>query len=144
MLNVSSWRWPHWLLFSLGLVSLASYLGLISFGHVEQGLEHLAGNPEATASVFAEDTGRAEALFIVFGFLFLTPVIVIVVASVPMFVSAVTATYLNRFVGLPLGLTTLLIWVLMAVIAAVKADAWLPWATWIGQLVARAFVLAIG
>lgn len=143
VLNVSSWRWPQWLLFGLALVAVASYLGLISFGGVEAGLERLAGPPEATASVFEDSTGSAEALFIVFGFLLLAPVALIVVASVPMAMSAVVAAYLNRMVGLPVAVTTLVIWLIAALAAIMVADAWLPWVKWSGQLVARAFLIAL-
>ncbi len=142
--NVSSWRWPQWVLFGLGLFALASYFGLISLGRVEFGLERLAGNPEATAVLFEKDTGRAEALFIVLGFLLLTPVVVIVVASVPMFLSALAATYLNRATGMPIGLTTLVVWLIFVAVAGIKANEWWPWAQWVGQLVARAFLIAMG
>lgn len=141
---MSSWRWPHWVLLSLALLSLASYAGLVSLGGVEVGLERLAGNPEATAVLFEKDTGRAEALFVVMGFLLLTPVVLLIIASVPMFLSALTATYLNRLTGMPLGVTTLAVWFIFVVVAAFNASQWWPWAQWLTQLVARAFLVAMG
>ncbi len=130
-------------MFGLGLLALASFLGLISLGHVESGLERLAGDPETMAALMERDTGRGEALFIVLGFLLLTPIVVIVAVGLPMFLVAVAATSLNLATGVPFGWSRFVIWSVFVVVAALTVGAWLPWAESVSQLVARAFLVAL-
>jgi hypothetical protein len=103
-------------------------------------LEHLAGDDQR----IAPDVGRAEALFIVFGFLLLTPIAVAVLVCLPMFVVAAVAMSLHQTVGIPLRVTTPAVWLLLAAGAALSAPQWLPWVNWVGQLVARAILVARG
>ena len=142
MIKVSSWRWPHWVLLSLGLLYLASYFGLVSVGRVEQELEWLAGNPEATANVY-RDTGQGEALVVVFAFLLLTPVAGAVALAVPLFMSAAVAAFLNRTTRMPVVAGTVLFWIVLLAGAYLFQEHWWPQAKWFINLLARGFLIAI-
>lgn len=143
MFRISAWRWPQWMLFFLGLCYLAFYFGFVSLGQVEHELERLgAQSPDATA-ILSGETGRGEALFIVFAFLFLTPVAVVIAASTPLFLSAATAAFLNRLIRLPEVVGSLLFWIVLVGVAWVERAQWLPWGQWLLSLVARAFLLAL-
>src|SRR2546428_2835468 len=96
-----SWRWPQWLLFVLAVLVLVSYFGLISMGRVERELDRLAAR--SGGELVTEDTGRREALFIVFAFLLLTPVAVGVAAGIPMLASATAGALLHQPVPPPAG-----------------------------------------
>ncbi|HSE91729.1 MAG TPA: hypothetical protein VLF19_00355, partial [Methylomirabilota bacterium] len=94
-------------------------------------------------TVFGQDAGRAEALFIVFAFLFLTPVVFAMGAFVPLFASAVAAEFMFSIARLPQAAGALLFWIALTVTAWVKVDAWLPGVQWLGSLIARAFLIAL-
>jgi hypothetical protein len=142
VLKVTSWHWPQWVIFSLGLLYLASYFGLIGLGRVEQELEWLAGSPEATSSIY-QGSGQAEALFMVFAFLFLTPVAAVIALFVPLFLSAVVAAFLERTVRLPVVVGTVLFWLVLLTVAGVYSDHWWPHAQWFVNLLARGFLIAL-
>jgi hypothetical protein len=129
-------------MFSLGLLYLASYLGLVSVGRVEQELEWLAGNPDATSSIY-QDTGQGEALFMVFAFLLLTPVAIGLALLVPLFISAAVAAFLNRATNLPVLAGTLLFWLVLVTIAYFYQELWWPQTRWFVNLVARGFLIAM-
>ncbi|HEV8643011.1 MAG TPA: hypothetical protein VGV13_18135 [Methylomirabilota bacterium] len=141
MRGVTSWRWPQWFVFVLALLALASYFGLISTGRVDQELDRLAARSDR--ELLTRDTGRGEALFIVFAFLLLTPVAVGLVACVPMFASATAGAFLQRLIRLPEVVGTLLFWIGFAVLAYFTVDAWLPWMQQVAGLIARAFFIAL-
>jgi hypothetical protein len=130
-------------MFSLGLLYLGFYFGFLSLGQVEQQLDRLGAHSPGATALLGEETGRGEGLFIVFAFLFLTPVAVVLALSLPMFASAATAAFFNRLLRLPEAMGSLLFWVALAVVTWVEVDAWLPWVQWLVGLVARAFYLAL-
>lgn len=137
------WRWRHWVLLGLGTISLAVYFGLITVARVETVLERLADQSQDTATVFAQDGGRGEALVIVFGFLFLTPVAFAMMAFVPLFASAVVAEFLFSLARLPHAAGSLIFWTVLTSTAWIKVEAWLPSVQWLGSLIARAFLIAL-
>jgi hypothetical protein len=143
VLDARSWRWPHWTLLLVAVLYLTSYVGLISVGRVEQGLEALAGPPEATRTVFPAGTGRAEALFLVFAFLLLTPLAAMFGLLLPLFAGAVVGTALRRLLRLPELAGSLLFWTALLAVAVVRAGDWWPWAGWFIHLLARAMLIAI-
>jgi len=140
---IIEWRWRHWFVFGLGLVAVAGYFGLITAARVESVLERLAAQSESAGQVFGQDAGRAEALFIVFAFLFLTPVAFAMAAFVPLFASAMFAEFVFSVTRLPQAAGALFFWTVLAVAAWMKVEAWLPWLQWLGSLIARAFLIAL-
>jgi hypothetical protein len=140
--KVTSWRWPQWILFSIGLVYLVSYVGLLSTGRVEQELEQLAASPEAT-TVLPQGAGRAEALFIVFALLLLTLVAVAMAMALPMLLSAAVAALLNRTIRLPEFFGTVLSWGVLGVVAAINIKHWWPTVEWYVNLLARSYLVAL-
>jgi hypothetical protein len=143
VLDARSWRWPHGTLAVVAVIYLASYLGLVSFGRVEQVLEALAGPPEATRAVFPAGTGRAEALFVVFAFLFLTPLAAMFGLLLPLLAGALVGTALHRAVRLPELAGSLLFWAALLAVAVARASDWWPWAGWFVHLLARALLIAL-
>ncbi len=141
MRDVMSWRWPQWLLFVLAVLVLVSYFGLISMGRVERELDRLAAR--SGGELVTEDTGRREALFIVFAFLLLTPVAVGVAAGIPMLASATAGALLDRLIRLPEVVGALLFWSGFAFLAYLTVNAWLPWIQQVASLVARAVLIAL-
>lgn len=143
MFDARLWRWPHWMLAVVAVVYLTSYFGLISLGRVEQVLEALAGPPDATRTVFPAGTGRAEALFLVFAFLLLTPLAAMFGLLLPLFAGALVGTTLHRVLRLPELVGSLLFWAALVVVAAVRAGDWWAWAEWFVNLLARALLIAL-
>ncbi|MGH7390262.1 MAG: hypothetical protein ACREM3_12510 [Candidatus Rokuibacteriota bacterium] len=140
---LTTWGWRHWALFGLAVVGVVGYFELISSARVEFVLERLAGQSESAAKVFGQDSGRAEALFIVFAFLFLTPVAFAMAAFLPLFASAVVSEFLFSLVRLPQAAGAALFWMTLTITAWVKVEAWLPGIQWLGSLIARAFLIAL-
>ncbi|HSE93148.1 MAG TPA: hypothetical protein VLF19_07565 [Methylomirabilota bacterium] len=139
----TTWSWRHWAFFGLALIAVAGYFELITRARVEHVLERLALQSESAGTVFGQDAGRAEALFIVFAFLFLTPVVFAMGAFVPLFASAVAAEFMFSITRLPQAAGALLFWIALTVTAWMKVDAWLPGVQWLGSLIARAFLIAL-
>lgn len=139
-MKLGSWRWPHWVLLSLGLLYAASFFGLFSF--MDQVLHGLAGNPEATSNVY-RDTGQGEALVLVFAFMLLTPVAIGIALLVPLILSGAFAAFLHRATRLPVLAGTLLFWIALGGVAYLFQEHWWPQARWFVNLVARGFLIAL-
>ena len=142
MIKIGSWRWPHWLLLALGLLYAASYFGLLPLGLVDQALQRLAGNPEATSNVY-RDTGQGEALVLVFAFMLLAPLAAGIVLAIPLLLSGVVAAFLNRATKLPVFAGTLLFWIVFIAVAYLFQEHWWPQTKWFVNLVARGFLIAL-
>ena len=143
MLDVRRWTWTQWMLFGFGCLFLATYFGFISLGVLEELLDHLAGPSERTAGMFTPGLERAEALFLMFAFLLLTPLAAFFGLLLPLFLSAVTSTFLSRTAQVPDAAGALLFWIAAAVAAWLTLDQWWPHATWFVALLARAFLVAL-
>jgi hypothetical protein len=110
---------------------------------VERVLERLAGSPEQTAGLFTPGLERADALFLMFAFLLLTPLAVFFGLLLPLFLSAVFASFLNRAAQMPDVVGALLFWIALGVAAWLTVDRWGPGAAWFVHLLARAFLVAL-
>jgi hypothetical protein len=143
VLDVRSWRWPQWLLFGLGCLGLAAYYQLISLGTVEEVLDRLAGKPERTAGIFTEGIERAEALIIMFAFLLLSPLLGFFALFLFLFASAAGSTFLSRTANVPEAPASIVTWIALAVALYLTADRWWPGATFVVNLMARAFLVAL-
>jgi len=137
-------RRSHWILMILGVLFLLSYGGLLSWGRVEEALESLAATSSG-APIFQAKVDRADAIFIVFMFLMLTPIAVLAAGAVLAFVSAVLAGGLEsllRTPGTPDWVFNAAVYVLFLVVAYFTRGVWLPEAKGFVSLVARAVLAA--
>ena len=134
----------HWLLLSLVVLFLLIYFNLLSWGRIEDALEALAAQP-AGAQMFAHKVDRADAIFIVFMFLMLTPLALVMVAALIAFVGAVLAGFLEslmRTSGMPDWAFTGFVYLALIVIAFLARSVWLSQAQGFLGLIARAIVAA--
>jgi hypothetical protein len=106
-------------------------------------LERLAGSPEQTAGLFTPGLERADALFLMFAFLLLTPLAVFFGLLLPLFLSAVVAAFLNRAAQVPDPVGALVFWIAFGGAAWLTVGWWGPGATWFIHLLARAFLVAL-
>lgn len=135
--------WAQRILFIVGILFLASYFGLMSFG-LEEALDSLAKRQESTATLFSKPGGQGEALYVVFVFIFLTPVAAAFVLIVPLFGSAVFAEVMRNTLRVPEAISTLLFLVVIAVVLWVSRAAWAPSAEWFMGVLARALLVGLG
>lgn len=134
----------HWFLMGLVALFLATYFGLLSWGRIEESLEALAAHTSG-APVFQARVDRADAIFIVFMFLFLTPMALVAAAGAVAFVGAVLAGFLESLVrrpGMPDWVFTLVVYLTLSVAAYVTRSLWVPQADGFLSLIARAILAA--
>ena len=93
-------RPSHWVLLTLVVLFLCIYLGLLSWGRVQDSLESLAAY-KSGAQVFQAKVDRADSIFIVFMFLMLTPLLVAALGTTIALVGAVLAGFLESLVRTP-------------------------------------------
>lgn len=145
MLTLATWRWTHWILLLVGVLILTSYLGLLSWGPLEDAFRRLASQPGAREA-FREPGGQVEALFIVLTFLLLTPVAALAVLFLMVLVLAILAGFLApvaRMFGLPDSTVTVLLVAGLAAVAYAERPLWLPWSRWVLGFVVRAFLVVL-
>jgi hypothetical protein len=143
VLDVRSWRWGHWLFFGAGIVYLIFYFGYVRFSDVEGMVQRMALSPEKTAGLFTPGLERAEALFIMFGVVLLTPVAAFFALFTSLFVTTVASAFLNQTVRLPDAAAQLVVWLGLGVLAVVYLDHWWPPTKWFVNLLALAFLVAL-
>jgi hypothetical protein len=143
VLNVRSWGWSHWLFFGVGIAYLIFYFGYIRFSDVEGMVQRMALSPEKTAGFFTPGIERAEALFMMFGVLLLTPVAAFFALFTSLFVTAVVSAFLEQTVRVPETAAALVTWLGVVVLAVVFFDRWWPPVKWFVNLLALAFIVAL-
>lgn len=137
-------RRAHWLLLLLGVLFLFSYFGLLSWGRIEESLESLAAKPSG-AKVFHANVDRADAIFIVFMFLMLTPIALAAVAGLIAFVGAVLAGFLESLVRVswvPDWVVTGFVYCALIGAGYLSRAIWAPQAQGFFSLLARSVVAA--
>ena len=137
-------RWSHWLLLVFIVGFLVSYFGFVSWGRLGDAIESLAERP-AGAQVFHEKIDRADAIFMVFVFSFLTPLALIAAFGLIAFIGTVFAGVLESIYhrpGMPDWISTVIVYVVLAAVAYATRAVWLPHAQGLASLVARAMVMA--
>ena len=139
---------------TLVVLFLCIYLGLLSWGRVQDSLESLAAYSSG-AQVFQAKVDRADAIFIVFMFLMLSPLLVVALGTTIALAGAVLAGFLESLVRRPAtpggtpGTPALPDWMFTVVVYAALALAtffsralWLPEFQGLLSLIARAILAA--
>ena len=137
-------NWSHWLLLVFVVAFLLSYFGFVSWGRLGDAIESLAERP-AGAKVFQEKIDRADAIFMVFTVLFLTPLALVAAAGVVAFIGAALAGFLESMFhrpGMPDWFFTGCVYLVLAVVGFYTRSIWFPEVRGFASLVARAMVAA--
>lgn len=141
------WTWRSTVLVVLSVLTVAVYLGALA--PVQGQLEALAkANPivraaslPSVAQSFTGTEGRADAHLMVFAFLFVSPLALIVVGTLLIFLITVLATAIAPVFGGRERVAMLVVEALSAVLIYVERDVWLPHAQYVIGLLARAYVV---
>lgn len=137
------WGWGRSLLLLLGALVLATYLGLLSSGRIEEAIRWLAAR-SGTGGAFREPgAGRLEGLFVIISFLLLTPIAALGALFLLVFVVMFLAGTLGpiaRVLGMPKWLFMGLLVAGLGGVAYAKSEAWWPWLLWVSGVVAQAFL----
>lgn len=144
----------HWVLLALVVLFLCIYLGLLSWGRVQDSLESIASY-KSGSQVFQAKVDRADAIFIAFMFLMLTPVAVVALGTITVLAGAVLAGFLESLVrrpatpggtpgtpALPDWMFTVAVYVGLALAAFFSRALWLPEFQGFLSLIARAILAA--
>ena len=137
-------NWSHWILLVFIVGFLVSYFGFVSWGRLGDALEALAERP-AGAQIFHTKIDRADAIFMIFVFLFLTPLALIAGFSVVTFVGSVLTGMLEAIYhrqGMPEWVSTLCVYLLLALAAYLARAVWYPHVQGFASLIARAMIMA--
>ena len=147
-------RTSHWVLLTLVVLFLCIYLGLLSWGRVQDSLESLAAY-KSGAQVFQAKVDRADSIFIVFMFLMLTPLVVAALGTTIALVGAVLAGFLESLVrtparregmpgtpALPDWMFTVAVYLALALATFFSRALWLPEFQGLLSLIARAILAA--
>jgi len=137
-------RASHWFILGMIAVFLVSYFGFLSWGKVGDALEALAEKPSG-APVFHAKIDRADAIFMVFTVLFLTPLALVAAAGVVAFIGAALAGFLESMFhrpGMPDWFFTGCVYLALAVVGFYTRSIWFPQVRGFASLVARAMVAA--
>jgi hypothetical protein len=134
----------HWIVAVALVLLLVSYLGLLSWGKLGEALEALAEKPSG-AQVFHAKIDRADAIFMVFAVLVMTPIALVATGALIAFVGSVLTGLLEAVYhrpGMPDWVTTLLVYVILVVVAVFTRSIWFPQAQGLASLIARAMIAA--
>ena len=143
MWSFSSWGWGRWSLLLLGVLILATYLGVLWLGGVQGALQWLEAKSGAGDTFQRPGAIRGEGFFVLLAFMLLAPFATLVALLLVLFVLVVLAGTLAP-VGRLLGLPN---WVLMTLavgglggLAYAEREVWVPWGLWMVGLFASAFL----
>ncbi len=142
--NFDRTRWSHWVLLVLVVIFVMSYFGLVSWGQIGDALESLAEHPRG-AQIFYAKIDRSDAIFMVFMFLLLTPLALIAIGTLIAFIGAVLTGFFEAMYhrpGMPDWISTLSVYLLLAVVALLTRSVWSPHAVGLASLIARSMIAA--
>ena len=132
------WRLPHWVFASAVTIWFAIQTGFLQPREIAL---YFAGRPEVLTA-FSDPLGRADALMLIFGTLFLGPFAVFIGIVLVVFVMAIlggAVLPVTRWMQLPDSVATGLVAGLMAGAAWMQSDLWVPQSLWFLSLLARAW-----
>ena len=139
MSSLMFWRLPQWLILIGSVLYVAAYVGLIPRPHSL--MSWLASRPDVAAAFHEPHFGRADALVLVFGTLFLGPLALLLTIVFLVFVMAMLGGFLLpivRWLRLPDWLATVMVLVTVGLVAYTAREAWVPGSLWFLGLLARA------
>jgi hypothetical protein len=134
----------HWILTALIVLFLSFYFGLLSWSRVGDALETLAANPGG-AKVFAAKVERSDAIFMIFMILFLTPLAIVAVGGLIVFVTAALAGMFQSFArarGAPFWVFSGFAYLVLVVVGFFTRAYWMPQVQGVASLIARALLAA--
>ena len=143
MLSLSSWGWGRWSLLLLGVLILATYLGVLWLGGVQGALEWLQAQSGAGDTFQRPGAVRGEGFFVLLAFMLLGPVAALVALLLGLFVLVVLAGTLapvGRLLGVPNWILMTLVVGGLGGLAYLEGEVWIPWGLWMVGLVASAFL----
>jgi hypothetical protein len=139
ILTPTAWRLPHWLL-ALGIATwFAIQTGFLQPREIAL---WFAGRPEVMRAFAEPHFGRADALMLIFGTLFLGPFVLFIGGIVFVFLMAVlggAVLPVVRWMRLPDWVATTVVALAMACVAWMQSDVWVPHSLWFLSLLARAW-----
>lgn len=139
MTSLSSWRLLHWVILVGAALYGTVYVGLIPPPHTL--MSWLASRPEVVTAFHDPHFGRADALILVFGTLFLGPLALLVALVFVVFAMAMLGGFLlpvMRWFRLPDWFATVTVLAMLGLVAYVERELWLPKSLWFLGLLARA------
>ena len=135
----TEWRLPHWLLASAVVIWFAIQTGFLQPREIAL---YFANRPEVLGAFSEPHFGRADALMLIFGTLFLGPFAVFIGIILLVFVVAIlggAVLPVTRWMQLPDSAATGLVSGLVIGIAWMQSDVWVPRSLWFLSLLARAW-----
>ena len=140
VLSLSTWRLSHWLILLGSALYVATYIGLIP--SAQEVIAWLASRPEVVYAFREPHFGRADALILVFGTLFLGPLALLIGLVFLVFIMAVLGGFLIpilRWFSLPEWVANILTLAMVTMVGDVARDMWLPKTFWVLGLLAKAY-----
>jgi hypothetical protein len=140
VLSLSTWRLSHWLILMGSALYVTTYVGLIP--SAQEIISWLASRPEVVYAFREPHFGRADALILVFGTLFLGPLALLIGLVFLVFIMAVLGGFLIpivRWFSMPEWVANVLTLGMITTAAYVARDTWLPNTFWFLGLLARAY-----
>lgn len=139
LVSLSEWRWPHWMVFVVGLLWLAVYGGIA--GQFNETVEELARHPRAAQWFNDPTSGNREALIILLVFAFTAPVVSMIVAGIVITLARLMAAPIGRLIHSE-RLGTLALLVALAGFLYVQSPAWWPEVRPYAAVIARAYLVS--
>lgn len=138
ILMPTAWRLPHWLL----AVGIATWFAIqTGFLQPRELAMWFAGRPEVLQAFGDPNFGRADALMLIFATLFLGPFALVGGVVIVLFVMAIlggAVLPVVRWMRLPDWYATGVVAVVMAGVAWLQTEVWVPRSLWFLSLLARA------
>ena len=135
----TEWRLPHWLFASAVVAWFAIQTGVLRPREIAL---YFAGRPEVLKAFSDPNFGRADALMLIFGTLFLGPFAVFIGIVLVVFVMAVlggAVLPVTRWLQLPDSVATGVVAAAIVCAAWLQSEVWVPRSLWFLSLLARAW-----
>lgn len=139
----TEWRLPHWLFASAVVLWFAIQTGFLQPREIAA---WFAGRPEVLRAFNDPHFGRADALMLIFGTLFLGPFAVFIGIVLVVFVMAIlggAVLPVTRWMQLPDSVATGVVAVAIVAAAWLQSDLWVPRSLWFLSLLARAWKVVL-
>ena len=139
VVTLSTWRLSHWLVLLASALYGTMYLELLP--PAQDVMSWLASRPEVVYAFREPHFGRADALMLVFGTIFLGPFAAVIGLALLVFIMALLGGFLIpmvRWFGMPEWVANVLTLGMVTTAFYVMRDLWMPNTFWFIGLFARA------